>query len=430
MLVFKRVVEKEWSLAEASRRLGISYRQTQRAFKRFKEEGDQGLAHRSRGKPSGNRTDNAVKEAVLELYRTQYCDFGPTLAAEMISERDGHDVNHETLRLWLLQAKLWKPARKRRSHHLPWRKRKNSFGELVQMDGSVHAWFEDRGETCFLMSMVDDATGVTRLLFSKEETTDAAMSLLEDWIKAYGVPAALYVDRKTVYVTGREPTIEEQLSGVGALTQFGRACKKLGVRIIEAHSPQAKGRVERKHQVCQDRLIKQMRLAKISDMQAGAAFLPEWTQKINAKFAIAPASAANLHQPLPADLDLRSVFCLEETRSVGAEGVVRFANRWYQIADRVGQRRPAQKTKVTVQLWRDGAVHIVHGRRELAVNELAGPPLPAPKPPKPALPEMGKPADDHPWRGENPQVCELRQLKAEIDELAETYLGPVLSVAG
>jgi molybdenum-dependent DNA-binding transcriptional regulator ModE len=426
LIAFKRVVDKEWSLADAARQLGMSYRQAQRVLGRFIDDGDHGLVHRSRGKPSNNRTDVAIRDAVLDLYRTRYPDFGPTLAAEMLAERDGHTVNHETLRVWLVQAKLWNPKRSPRSGHMPWRKRKNSFGELVQLDGSTHAWFEDRGETCFLMSMVDDATGRTGLLFSKEETTEAAMLLLEDWIRTHGVPAALYVDRKTVYVTDREPTIAEQLAGLKPLTQFGRACYKLGIRIIEAHSPQAKGRVERKHQLCQDRLIKQMRLDNICDMQAGNAFLTNWTAAINAKFAIAPASSADLHVPVPADLDLRAVFCHEETRSVGAEGVVRYANRWFQIPDRASQRRPAPKTKIIVQLWRDRSVHIVHGKRELPATELAGPLPPAPKPPKQPAPVVpSKPPNDHPWKGgERTLDHELRQMHAAIDGFVDTYLGP------
>ena len=427
LIVFKRVVDNEWSLADATRQLGISYRQAQRTLKRVVDEGDRGLVHRGRGKPSNNQTDAALKDAVLELYRTKYQDFGPTLAADTLAERDGYTVNHETLRLWLVQAKLWKSKRTRRSGHLPFRKRKKSFGELVQMDGSVHAWFEDRGETCFLMSMVDDATGDNLALFSKEETTEAAMLLLEDWVRAYGIPAALYVDRKSVYVTDLEPTIAEQLEGVKPLTQFGRACHKLGIRIVEAHSPQAKGRVERKHQLCQDRLIKEMRLDNICDMKAGNAYLPAWTAKMNAKFAIAPVSSVDLHTPVPADLDLRSVFCVEETRSVGAEGVVRYANRWFQIPDRTSQRRPAPKTKVIVQLWRDGSVHIIHGKHELPAAELDGPLPPAPRPsrqPSSAAPQ--KPSDDHPWKGgERTLDHEKRQMRGEINGLAETYLGPV-----
>jgi transposase-like protein len=426
LIAFKRVVDKEWSLADAARQLGMSYRQAQRSLKRYVDDGDHGLVHRSRGKPSNNRTDDAVKDAILDLYRTLYRDFGPTLAAETLAERDGHTVNHETLRLWLVEAKLWIGKRSRRPHHQPWRKRKKSFGELVQMDGSVHAWFEGRGEPCFLMSMVDDATGTTRLLFSKEETTDAAMCLLENWIRAHGIPAALYVDRKSVYVTDREPTIEEQLAGVEPLTQFGRACHKLGIRIIEAHSPQAKGRVERKHQLCQDRLIKQMRLDNICDIQAGNAFLPGWTAKINAKFAIAPVSSVDLHSPVAADLDLRAVFCLEETRSVGSEGVVRYANRWFQIPDRTSQRRPAPKTKVTVQLWRDGSVHIVHGKHELSAAELEGPLPPVPKAPKKVAPVgVHKAGENHLWKGgERTLDHELRQLHGQIDGFVETYLGP------
>jgi len=422
LVALRRVIDGQASLADAARQLDISYRQAARLVKRLRSEGDAGLIHKSRGKQSTHRTDATRKEDILDLYRTRYKDFGPTLAAEMMTRRDNRPVNHETLRLWLIEAGLWQP-RKRRGRHHTWRKRKASFGELVQMDGSVHAWFEDRAESCFLMSMVDDATGMTELLFTKEETTEAAMSVLENWVRRYGIPCALYVDRKTVYVTDREPTVEEQLAGVGALTQFGRACQKLGIRIVEAHSPQAKGRVERKHAVCQDRLIKEMRLDNVSDRAAGNAYLPSWTQKINAQFAITPASGADLHAPVPADLDLRTVFCTEQTRTLGQDGCVRCANRWYLVTD---PHRPRPKSKVSVQTWRDGTVHLWYKGRELAARELLERPEPEPKAPSPPKERVAHiPAADHYWRGSKGTADhELRQMHEEIDHLANAYLGP------
>ena len=248
LAVMSRVKEKGMTIREGSEVLGISYRQARRIYRRYLDGGDEGLIHRSRGRPSNRGKLPEMKEAVLSLYHERYWDFGPTLAAEKLLERDGYRVGHETLRRWLLDAGLWERHRKRPKHRQR-RERKAHFGELVQIDGSHHDWFEDRGEKGCLMDMVDDATGITLSLISREETTKAAMEVLWAWIEKYGVPRALYTDRKTVYITGREPTSEEQLAGEKPLTQFGRACRKLGIEIVPAGSPQAKGRVEHKHGV-------------------------------------------------------------------------------------------------------------------------------------------------------------------------------------
>ena len=244
------------------------------------KEGDKGLIHRNRGRPSNRRKAPEVKEMALALYREQYWDFGPTLAAEKLVERDGYEVNHETLRRWLLAAGLWKRQRNRPKHR-QWRERKAHFGELVQMDGSHHRWFSGQEDKDCLMDMVDDATGRTLALMSEEETTVAAMRVLWAWVEKYGIPKALYVDWKNVYVTQREPTLEEQLSGELPLTQFGRACKKLGIEILPANSPQAKGRVERKHGVYQDRWVKELRLAGIRDIEGANQSLLGFTESLN-----------------------------------------------------------------------------------------------------------------------------------------------------
>ena len=226
LVMMTRIEEKAMTIKEAAEVMGVSYRQGRRIYKRYVSEGDKGLVHRNRGRPSNRSKSCALKEIVLALYREQYWDFGPTLAAEMLEERDGYEVDHETLRRWLLAAGLWKRQRKR-ARHRQQRERKPHFGELVQMDGSHHRWFENRGNEECLMDLVDDATGKTLALLSEEETTAAAMKILWAWVERYGIPKAIYVDWKNVYVTQREPTVEEQLAGELPLTQFGRACRKL-----------------------------------------------------------------------------------------------------------------------------------------------------------------------------------------------------------
>ena len=238
--VLSRVRDGEMKLTEAKELLRISYRQTRRIHQRYLREGDQGLVHRSRGQPSHRAKPLEVKERALTAYRDRYKGFGPTLASEKLKEREGCEVDPETLRRWLLAAGLWHKQRKR-PHHRQRRERREHFGELVQLDGSHHQWFEDRGPKACLMNMVDDATGRTLALMGHEETTVAAMQVLWAWVNKYGIPQTLYVDWKNVYLTKREPTLEEQLKGELPLTHFGKACQKLGIEILPASSPQAKG---------------------------------------------------------------------------------------------------------------------------------------------------------------------------------------------
>ena len=208
LVVMARVKETGMTIKEASKVLRLSYRQCRRVYRRYLEEGDKGLVHRNRGRPSNRRKAPPVKESVLALYRERYWDFGPTLASEKLFEREGYQVDHETLRRWLMGSGLWEKHRRRPKYRRR-RERKAHFGELIQMDGSHHEWFEDRGQKGCLMDLVDDATGITLALISKEETTRAAMEVLWRWIERYGLPEALYVDWKNVYVTQREPTLEE-----------------------------------------------------------------------------------------------------------------------------------------------------------------------------------------------------------------------------
>ena len=399
LVVISRVREKAMTIREASEVMGISYRQGRRIYKRYVREGDKGLIHRNRGRPSNRRKPSELKEIVLALYREQYWDFGPTLAAEKLVERDGYEVDHETLRRWLLAAGLWKRQRKRRKHR-EWRERKAHFGELVQMDGSHHKWFEDRGEERCLMDMVDDATGNTQALLSEEETTVAAMKVLWAWVERYGIPKALYVDWKNVYVTQREPTLEEQLAGELSLTQFGRACQKLGIEIITANSPQAKGRVERKHGVYQDRWVKELRLAGIRDIEEANQSLYGFAESLNARFAVEPRSSTDFHRPVPQGMNLRSIFCLEESRTVSNDWVVRYKSRFFQIEPQ--SNLPPARRKVMVQEHLDGAIHIVYKDRDVLFTEIKE----APRKPtvihqeqqSPQPKRKYSPSPDHPWR--------------------------------
>jgi transposase len=393
--VFARVIKGDLKLIEAAEMLGLSYRQTKRQFSRYRDEGDKGLVHRGRGHPSNRGRKANFKAKVLSRYQERYPDFGPTLASEKLEE-EGLKIDHETLRLWLLGAGLWK-KRRRRSAHRSWRERRGHFGELVQMDGSIHDWFEERGGRCCLMNLVDDATGTTLSLFSEHETTEAAMLLLWAWIEKYGIPAALYVDGKSVYVPDEKLRQEARERGEQHLTHFGRACDKLGIRIIRAHSPQAKGRIERSNGVYQDRLVKELRLKRIKKIEkANQLLVSGFVDQLNQKFAVEPREAHDYHRS-SADLDLSSIFCWEEQRVLSDDWIVQFNNHYYQLA-RQSQGPPTRK-KVQVCEWLNGELHFIYRDRELAYTLMTDRPSPKGRKRLPGKTQSKwVPPPHHPWR--------------------------------
>lgn len=399
---FESVREGRLSIKEAAGRLDLSYRHCRRAYKRFREEGDVGLVHRRRGQRSNRAKPEAFKEAVLLRYRERYEGFGPVLAREKLAE-DGYELARETLRGWLIEANLRQAVRKR-SGHRKRRERKAHLGELVQMDGSHHQWFGEAEPQSCLMDLVDDATSKGIALMGEQETTELAMKTLWQWCEHYGIPQALYVDKKNVFVTDREPTIEEQLAGEEALTEFGKACKKLGIEIITANSPQAKGRVERKHAVFQDRFVKELGLQGITTIKEANELLQNgFVDALNHKFARSPLSETDFHRPVEAGCDLREIFCFEKIRVVANDWTVRCENRFYQILKQ-NNPLPRPRQKVTVRRLLDGTIQLLYRDKKLKFKEIAQPATP-PRYTEPAKPRPGaqkkkyKPAPDHPWRG-------------------------------
>jgi len=399
--VLSRVKRGELTRAAAAERLGLSYRQVKRLYRRYEGGGAAALQHGNAGRPSNRGKPDALRERALELVRERYGGgepdgFGPTLAAEHLAAEHGLVVDHETLRRWMQAAGLWRRRRKR-SPHRRRRPAKAHFGELLQLDGSHHRWLEGRGPKGCLMNLVDDASGRAECLFAAEETTWAAADVLERWVRRHGVPQAIYADWKSVYQ--RRPTERERIEGVEPETQFGRMCRKLGIELIPASSPEAKGRVERHHGTHQDRLVKKLRLAGIADYAAANSFLDEpYLPQHNQRFGREPAEAADFHLAPPAGLDLRRVFCLEQERKVSRDGVVRYENRWLQLALRRNQPIGAG-TRVTVEQWRDGSLHVRHEGVELSFSEIDRAALrPAPKPAAARPATAAKPASDHPWR--------------------------------
>jgi molybdenum-dependent DNA-binding transcriptional regulator ModE len=361
--VLEEVNRKRMSIAEAARGLNLSYRHCRRICKRFREQGDAGLVHRSRAKASSRAKSAKLKKAVLERYRQRYDGFGPTLAAEKLA-KDGYEVDHETLRRWLLADGQWKRRRKRKGYRSR-RERKAHFGELVQIYGSHHQWFGPDKPFYCLMNMVDDATGYTLSIMAEQETTVAAMQLLRAWSERHGIPKALYTDKKSVFVATREPTLEEQLADEQPKTVFGTACAKLGIEIIIAHSPQAKGRVERNHGVYQDRFVKELALRRITTIKgANKALRNGFVDALNDKFARTPASDVDFHCPLPKGLNLDDVFCIEQHRTVQNDWTIRHENRIYQITED-NRPLPKPKNKIVVRTRMDRTVHLYFGDKPL-----------------------------------------------------------------
>lgn len=398
-----RVASGELKLVDAARLVGVSYRQGKRLWRRYQAEGPEGLKHRSAGRGSNRAKPNQLRARVLRLVRAKYSGaegerFGPTLAAEHLASEDQVEVHPETLRRWMLAEGLWSRARRSREHRRR-RERRAHFGELVQMDGSFHAWLEGRGPKGCLMNLVDDATGTTLARMGKEETIWTAAEVLRRWIEKYGVPRALYTDWKTVYV--KEATKQQWLRGEAARTQFGQMCERLGIRIIAANSPQAKGRVERNHGTHQDRLVKKLRRQKIKTYEEANAYLEkEYLPEHNRRFARPPRAPENYHQPAPSVAELREAFRLETERVIGNDWVVRYENRYFQVS-RGGRQYAPAKGKVKVCEWEDGRLEIRYRGQKVSWEELAARPEPKEKVtgPKKSKPYGGTPPTaEHPWK--------------------------------
>jgi molybdenum-dependent DNA-binding transcriptional regulator ModE len=390
--LMKQIEAKELSVASAAELLRLSYRQTRRVWRRYRQYGDGGLVHRGRGRASNRRTDPRVQQRILRRYQERYADFGPTLAAEHLSS-EGLKVDHETLRRWLLAKELWSVKRHRQKHR-QWRQRKACFGELVQMDGSHHDWFEGRRGRAVLMVMIDDATNRTYARFFEEETTRGAFDTFERYVRRYGLPQALYVDRDSIYRTERQQSLAEELADAPALTQFGRAMKELAVRLELAYSPQAKGRVERRNALLQDRLVKEMRLAGISDLKGGNEFLEKkFLPQLNQRFWMKPAQSANVHRPVP--WNLNEILSWQQQRVVQRDWTVVWQGRWFQI-DRQHEGLSLAGRAVTVRQLRDGTVQLLWRGQKLRSCQLAERPRREPKPRKAR--QIIPPASDHPWR--------------------------------
>jgi transposase-like protein len=419
--VVQAVCTKQMTQVEAARQLGLSPRQVRRLQHRFAQEGPSSLAHRARGRPSNARTPARVRTQALALIRARYPDFGPTLAGEMLRASHRLSVSDETLRQWMRIDGLWAGRRRARPHR-QWRERAACVGQLVQMDGSHHAWLEARGPKSVLMGYVDDATGTVWARFYPSEDLPAAFESVRRYCRQYGIPQAVYLDKHTIYRSPKTPTVDEQLRGVWPQSQFERALAQLGIRVIHANSPQAKGRVERLFGTLQDRLVKALRLAGCTTLLEANRVLRSFLVMYNRRFARAARQPGNLHRPVPTGLQLESILCVHQPRVVANDGTVQLNGHRLQLLP--ATRRSVAQRRVTVTQRATGQLRVllegtvVPHRRLPVVSPCAVPPrrLRATR-----LPQCAhRPAADHPWRltSRHKKRTFLFGTKADISILA------------
>ena len=390
--VIRQTMEKKLTQVKAGTLLGLTPRHIRRLLERVAQAGDHGLAHRGRGKPSNRRIPETVKAKGLTLYAQRYGDFGPTLAAEKLAECHGITISAETMRGGLRDTGIDHFTRRKRPHRA-WRERKPHVGELVQLDGSHHDWFEGRGPRCVLMAYIDDASSRVYARFYAYEGTIPAMDSFMRYGQQYGIPLALYADKPSTYHSPAPPTVEEQLAGVTPTSQFGRALGELGVELIPAHSPQAKGRVERLFHTVQDRVIKEMRLATVATLEAANQFLAGYLPIYNQRFTVPPAQVADLHRPRPTRRELDRSLCIKTTRGLRRDWTVAHHGHLYQVQTNV------RATQVLVEEHVDGTLRITHQGRPLAFHAITSRPVKMVKAKTVHLPRRPvTPRPDHPWR--------------------------------
>lgn len=344
----------------AAEMLNMSVRHVRRLHASILEHGIIVLISKQRGKPSNHRLPSFLKARVLEIVTSEiYAGFGPTLMCEKLEKLHSIKISRETTRYLMVQSGVWETNKKRRPVIHQQRQRRARCGELLQLDGSPHHWFEDRGEPCCLIVLIDDATGLTYAKFFKSETTKAYMEVVMEYITFYGRPLAFYPDQFSVFRINKPGCLKRDL-----VTQFGRACKELGIELICANSPQAKGRVERVNQTLQDRLVKEMRLAGISTIKEGNRFLPHFLKEFNQQFMVQPRDQNDAHRALLPEQNLKRILCIKSQRKVTKNLEVQYNNEVYQII----LEKPSRsliKAEVTMLEGLDGQVSIEHQGKPL-----------------------------------------------------------------
>ena len=393
--VIHNLLNRQLSQIEAANSLGLSTRQIRRITQRIRQNGNLALTHRSRGRPSNRAMPERLKSKILYLCNTRYKGFNPTFAAEKLFEIDKIGIHPDTLRKWFISKDIPYKRRKARKHRC-WRPRKESFGQMVQLDGSHHDWLEGRGPWCVLMGYIDDATGRIFAHFYGYEGTKPAMDSFKRYIRQYGIPQSIYLDKHSTYKSTQKPTLEDELINQKVQSQFERALKELGVDIIHANSPQAKGRIERSFKTHQDRLVKELRLRNISSIEDANKFLHnEYIAKHNYRFAMAAKNKANLHRKIPKHLDLNRILCIKNKAALRNDFTVRMDNKFYQVLD------PVRTKEVALEGRLNGRLYIYHKDTQLTYKLIDKRPKKVQEHPKPRYTFGGKrfiPPQDHPYR--------------------------------
>jgi hypothetical protein len=362
--IVHKILDKKLGQVDASGILGLCDRQIRRLVARVRKEGDIGIIHKSRGRPSNRAFAAGLKNRVVNLYKKKYPDFGPTFANEKIAEIDKIKIGDQTLRNWLIDAHAWEVSHKGKRHR-HWRERRHRYGEMEQADFSHHDWFEGRRPECVLAGYIDDANNNVFARFYEYEGTLPFMASFKTYAKKRGLPHSIYIDRHSTYKSSAKPTIEDELANREPLTQVGRALKELGVEVIFAHSAPAKGRIERLFKTFQDRLVKEMRLRKIKTIKQANRFLEGYLPGFNERFGVTPIEKGDLHRPLPKDIDLDVILCVKEEHPVRKDFTIVHDKKLYQILDWTSAKW------VTVEQRLDGRMLIVYKGKALRYKEIA-----------------------------------------------------------
>jgi hypothetical protein len=354
--IIKDLINKKINGTDASKLLGVTVRQVKRLKATVLKHGAKGLAHKGRGKKSNKKLDSNILEKIKVLLKEEYYDFGPTFATEKLNEINKIKIGKETTRSIMTELKLWqvKSRKGTETKWHTWRARKDNYGEMQQFDGSYHVWFGDE-EYCLLLS-VDDATGkITHAKFDINESRVAVFKFWLEYLKKNGLPMSIYLDKFSTYKVNHKHAVDNK----GMITQFQRAMNQLGINIILANSPQAKGRVERMNKTLQARLVKELRLAGINTVEEANKFLETYIPKFNAQFAVVPNRRKNLHKTLVNSIDnkLSQILSIQERRIVNNDYTVRFAGKYYQL-DRIQTTTVYKKDKVIVERHLNGEVKL------------------------------------------------------------------------
>lgn len=361
--LMRRIHERRLTERKAAEALGLSLRQVERLYRAYRRDGPAALVSKKRGQPSNRKLPGASRERALELVRARYTDFGPTLAREKLDELHGLVVSVETLRKWMIRDGLWTPRRERNKRVQQPRRRRECVGELVQIDGCDHEWFEQRGPRSMLLVYVDDATSrLMELRFCASESTFEYFTSTRSYLERHGKPVAFYSDKAGVFrVNAREA------KGGNGFTQFGRAMSELNIDVICANTPAAKGRVERAHLTLQDRLVKELRLRGISTVEGANQYAPEFTRDFNRRFGREPCNPHDAHRPLLPHDKLEVIFRRQEERRLTKDLTLNYKCVLYLI-EPTEETRALRGKRVMVHESEDGQVRICHGTTELVAR--------------------------------------------------------------